>query len=337
MAPKISALIPAYNRPQLLREALSSALNQSDACFSEIIVTDDLGMPETIRVISECTDWAEGAYPEVTYTRNPRHLGGVASWNRGLSLATGDWITLLHEDDVLLPDFLRTVQPHLNDGIAAIAVRCMQGLSLSAAKVPRSSGAVRSYPSQYFLKSAMTPFPGVVLSRACVQALGGFDPAWGPLADYEFWYRVSQYGEIVFIDHPGAFYRVSEGQWTARVWPQMLRRTLQLRRQIAREQFPEYPRWGKWVARFFTLRNGRSYFRRYGTGAANSEPTSSGAPAARVIAQFRQLQRMPFHWLPSGWVWASVRLMTWWTRHARSDVGPKRSAFVRTQGKESHA
>lgn len=158
----------------------------------------------------------------------------------------------------------------------------------------------------------MTPFPGVVLSRECARALGGFDPAWGPLADYEFWYRVSQYGKIVFVDAPAAFYRVSDTQWTSHAWPQMLRLTLQLRRKIAREQFPRHPRWGKWVARFFTLRNARGYFRRYGVRTASDSGTAPASDALNFMQHFRRLQALPLNWLPSGWVWASVRLLTLW-------------------------
>ncbi len=298
---KISAIVPAYNRPHFLAEALHSLAEQEGSLFDEVIVTDDLGAAETAEVVRT------SSLENLKYYPNPSRLGGVESWNRGLKLATGDWLTVLHEDDLLLPRFLATVRPHLRPGIAAVAVRCAQGPRFDPTRIKVSSGRTRIYPPEHFLKSAMTPFPGVVLARDCIEALGGFDAQWGPLADYEFWYRVAQYGKIEFIDTTAAFYRISDSQWTNQAWPQMLRRTLQLRRRIVREQFPAYPQLGKWLARFFTLRNGRSYFLRYGTGSL-------------VEKRFRHLRRIPLNWLPSGWVWAALRWLTFWQRrgHSRS-------------------
>jgi glycosyltransferase involved in cell wall biosynthesis len=334
---KLSAIIPAYNRPHLLREAIASAWKQTGSAFDEIVITDDLGSSETLPAIAQFVGelgsddaTAAGANPveatarklasRLKYSANPRRLGGVANWNRGLELASGDWVTVLHEDDLLLPNFLQTVLPHIGVGVAAIAVRVVRGRELTEAKVPPCRGRAREYPPQYFLKSAMTPFPGVLLSGECARALGGFDSGWGALADYEFWYRVSGYGKIICVEVPAAFYRESAEQWTTRAWPEMLRQALRLRRQIAREQFPLYPRWGKWTARFFTLRNAHAYFRRYGLGSSkglSTAATMGGATDASTLAlvrRFQRLQRLPLSWLPSGWVWASVRLMTLWER-----------------------
>ena len=330
---KLSATIAHYNRPQLLREAIASAWKQTGSAFDEIVITDDLGSSETLPAIAQFVSelgsdetapapanredsFARKLATRLRYSANPRRLGGVANWNRGLELASGDWVTVLHEDDSLLPHFLQTVLPHIGVGVAAVAVRVLQGRELATAETRPCSGRAREYPPQHFLKSAMTPFPGVLLSRECVRALGGFDPKWGALADYEFWYRVSGYGKLIFVDVPAAFYRVSDEQWTSRAWPEMLGQTLRLRHQIAREQFPHYPRLGKWVARFFTLRNARSYFRRYGVGPSTESAAvaTKGGPtdAITLTHRFQRLQRQPLSWLPSGWVWALVRLLTVW-------------------------
>lgn len=140
----------------------------------------------------------------------------------------------------------------------------------------------------------MSPFPGVVLRRELTQRLGGFAEAWGPLADYEFWYRVACAGPVEVVRARGAFYRVAPGQWTERAWTRMLRLMHLLRLQMAREQFAESPRFGRWVARFFTYRAARSYAQRF-----------AERPAA--LQRALRLGRIPGSFVPSGWVWRMLK------------------------------
>jgi len=92
----------------------------------------------------------------------------------------------------------------------------------------------------------------------------------------------------------GAFYRVSAGQWTERAWVRMLREGHLMRLRIARDQYADTPRWGKWLARFFTLRNARSYAARF-----------PERPATLVRAL--RFSRIPLSSLPSGWIWQILK------------------------------
>jgi hypothetical protein len=124
--------------------------------------------------------------------------------------------------------------------------------------------------------------------------MGGFDERWGPLADYEFWYRLACAGRIKVVRAVGAFYRVAPGQWTERAWGRMLGLAHLLRLRIAREQFPEYPRAGRWMARFFTRGNARSYARRF-----RERPAILG----RCLGLARGLAAR----VPNGWVWQALK------------------------------
>lgn len=286
--PLITFGVPAYDRPALLAETLASIAAQSAAVDYEVIVCDDGGLAETAEVVAR--------FPKdrFFYFRNPTQLGPVRNWNECLRRARGRWVMILHEDDTLYPWYLSAVLDRLRDGVAAVCTQVATGATPPVLSPPFAKPRVRTYPSLYFIKSSMTPFPGVLFPRELGLRLGGFDERAGPLADYEFWYRLACAGRIEIVRARAAFYRVTGSQWTVRAWAEMLRLTHLLRLRIAREQLRS-PRIARWLARFFTYRNALAYARRF---------PEKPASLARTL-RFRQ---MPFSFLPSGWVWAALRL-----------------------------
>lgn len=289
MTPLITFGIPTYNRPHLLAETLASIAAQTAAADYEVIVCDDGVLPETAATV------ARFPADRFFYHRNTPTLGPVPNWNECLRRARGRWVMILHEDDTLYPWYLAAVLPRLRDGLAAVCTKTVSGpVPPSLSPPPPGAPAVLAYPPAYFLKSSMTPFPGVLFPRELGQRLGGFDERAGPLADYEFWYRLACAGRIEVVRTVAAFYRVTDDQWTARAWPEMLRLTHLLRLRIAREQFRSR-RTGRWLARFFTYRNALAYARRF------SEKPGS-------LARTLRFKKIPWSALPSGWVWWLLQL-----------------------------
>jgi len=288
-APLITIAVPAYDRPALLSETLTSIMAQTARVSIEVIVCDDGTMEETRNVVRK--------FPKETfkYSRNPEPLGAVRSWNRCLKAARGEWVMVLHEDDALYPWYLECVLPHLKAGTAAVCTKTTRGAAIPAAHRPLFAPTATDYPPAYFLKSSMTPFPGVLVRRDVALHLGGFDEKWGPVADYEFWYRLACAGPVKLVKATGAFYRVARGQWTERVWGRMLALSHLLRLRIAREQFPEHPRAGRWMARFFTYGNARCYSKRFGPGPA-------------VLGRCFTLGGSRLPRPPSGWVWQALKI-----------------------------
>ena len=289
-APLITFGLPAYQRPALLREALASLAAQSGGYDYEVIVCDDGGLAETVRVVREFSA------DRVAFYANRPALGAVGNWNRCLQHARGRWVMILHEDDTLYPWYLDTVVPRLRAGLSAVCTQVVQGATPPVLPPPARGTAVRPYPPRCFLKGSFTPFPGVLFPRELGLRLGGFDPRWGPLADYDFWYRLAASGPVEVVRTIGAFYRVSEGQWTDSEWRRMLRLAHLIRLRVAREQLGASPRLGRWLARFFTARTAQANAKRY---------LERPAGLTRALA----LGRIPLSAPPSGWVWQLVKLL----------------------------
>lgn len=95
--PQVSLIIPAYNGERYISAALESILNQTYRDF-EIIVVNDGSTDGTVDVL-EC-------YRSQIHWINQTNQGVAAARNQGLSVAQGEWVAFLDQDDVLLPDKL---------------------------------------------------------------------------------------------------------------------------------------------------------------------------------------------------------------------------------------
>lgn len=101
MAPKISIVIPAYNRAKVIGETLESVLRQKEEDF-ECLVIDDCSTDETVGVVA----LFEQQDARIRLVRNETNRGACYSRNRGLEIAKGQFICFLDSDDLLAKDYL---------------------------------------------------------------------------------------------------------------------------------------------------------------------------------------------------------------------------------------
>ena len=97
---KISVIIPAYNHEKYITEAISSVLNQSYHDL-EIIIINDGSTDSTEQRILSIHD------QRIQYV-SQKNSGAHSTINRGISLAQGEYITILNSDDLYLPQRLET-------------------------------------------------------------------------------------------------------------------------------------------------------------------------------------------------------------------------------------
>ena len=95
--PKVSVIIPTYNRAWCLGKAIESVLAQTYQDF-EILVIDDGSTDETAQLLA--------SMPQVKYYRQ-ENCGVSSSRNRGVALTHGEYIVFLDSDDVLMEHALQ--------------------------------------------------------------------------------------------------------------------------------------------------------------------------------------------------------------------------------------
>ena len=98
-APKVSVIMPTYNRANLLPRSIDFVLNQSFSDF-ELIVIDDGSTDETQNVLSRYHDI------RIKVENFERNRGIGAARYQGVSQATGEWVAFLDADDLWFTDKL---------------------------------------------------------------------------------------------------------------------------------------------------------------------------------------------------------------------------------------
>lgn len=97
--PLFTVVMATYNRAHLLPRAVNSVLNQSYHNF-ELIIVDDASTDNTETV---CRSFKDN---RICYYRHEQNKGTLATKNKGIDLATGDYIAFLDDDDELVKEAL---------------------------------------------------------------------------------------------------------------------------------------------------------------------------------------------------------------------------------------
>lgn len=219
-APRISVIVPTYDRGHCVAEAIDSILAQIPPAH-QIVVIDDGSTDDTQAVLARYGDRIE-----VIAQAN---AGPAAARNAGLARATGDWIAFLDSDDLWRPGRLARLAADLARDDARDAVLHVADLRMTGAGYDRGlfelrgldipQGETRSLPPARAFALAMA---GLFLSSAAVRvdaarAAGGFPHGMAVSEDAYFFCIVALTGAALFAAEPLAEVRRMDGDAVAAV------------------------------------------------------------------------------------------------------------------------
>ena len=201
--PKITVIIPTFNREKVLVRAIDSALSQSFTDF-EIIVIDDGSTDNTPSSLKRF-----GNRIRYIYQKN---AGVSAARNAGLESATGQWVAFLDSDDEWRPEYLSR-QMERADGNSGL---CMQTTDCSFiglngqtnsyfrmnASLPKFRG--KDYllfrkPFSFIVKHGPWPTGSTIIRREAIDKAGFFDPSLKLSEDFDLMARVALQGSFGMI------------------------------------------------------------------------------------------------------------------------------------------
>lgn len=120
LRPKVTVIIPTYNRAHVIERPLKSLLNQTIDNV-EIVVVDDGSSDDTDKILENYMD-------RLTLVKHETNKGVCAAKNTGLDHIHGEWFTILDSDDEITPDALETllaVPEKVDPSINAVTCNCI--------------------------------------------------------------------------------------------------------------------------------------------------------------------------------------------------------------------
>jgi glycosyltransferase involved in cell wall biosynthesis len=175
-----SVIIPNFNHSQFVAKAIGSVLAQGDD-LSELIVIDDASTDNSVAVIEA----ALCGHPKARLLRNETNRGTIATLNRGISEARGDFVLLAAADDIYLPGMLasclRAAELHPDTAFVCgtTLIEWADG-SLLRVALPFGNTARHVPPEElarYMRRQSILFFTGgALLRRQAIVAAGGLIP-----------------------------------------------------------------------------------------------------------------------------------------------------------------
>lgn len=213
--PKVSVIIPTYNRAEYLNKAIASVLAQTFEDF-ELLIVDDCSSDNTSRVVENITD------TRIRYIRNNSNRGIAAVRNIGIKNTRGEYIAFLDDDDEWLPTKLEIQVRMLEPGSAKLGAIYTGVVSINTTSnkvvkinIPRYRGNIlKNLLLQNFIVTS-----SVVLKKRCFEEVGLFDEKIVYAEDYDMWIRISKEFEFDYVKDQLVKYRVHQnsisGNYTA--------------------------------------------------------------------------------------------------------------------------
>ncbi len=193
-----------HNHAPFLREALDSVLAQTYPHL-EVWLVDDAstdGSPAILRAYA-------AAHPAWRLLLLPGNVGNCRAFNQAFRQSQGEFVVDFATDDVLLPDRLARQVAQFGALDASYGMVYSnaelideQGRSLGlhyfpgapASRRPASGWVFADVLARYFIST-----PTMLVRRACLAALGGYDEALA-YEDFDFWVRASRDWQFGYLD-----------------------------------------------------------------------------------------------------------------------------------------
>lgn len=231
--PEVSVLMPIFNGALFLEDAIESILWQTFGDF-ELLVINDGSTDRTGEILARYKD------PRLHVVNNDRNLGLVASLNRGIGLAKGNFIARADADDISRPQRLETQLAYLREhpgvGVCGTWFRIFGDIKSRIVRPPSKPASV---VAQAFFQCPIA-HPSVMLRARLFREFSlYYDPGAPHAEDYDLWVRAARHCALANVPRIMLDYRVHGGQISATANKEQVSTSSRIRLEQLVRLFPE--------------------------------------------------------------------------------------------------
>ena len=190
--PKISVVIPVYDRTDVLRESINSILNQTYTNFELIIVCDG-SPPETLKIVDEYSK-----HEKVRIFKYFNNSGNaVRGRNKAIREARGEFLAFQDSDDIAEPNRLEVSLDYIHEFKADVVYGGWKALVDGSRVIDIENGQEVLSPDcgyEELLEMCVPCQSTVMLRLDAVRAVGGLKTNMRYREDHELWLRMAYQG-----------------------------------------------------------------------------------------------------------------------------------------------
>lgn len=197
--PKVSVILPTYNRRNTIVESVESVLNQTYEDF-ELLIIDDSSTDGSAELVKNLDS-------RIRYIVNEKNSGVTFTRNRGIALASYDLIAFQDSDDMWTPDKLEVQIGMLKDAPADTGMIYAPFTKITPkytytypdASVPISDRS--GWIFDFLLAKPLVGTPTMLIKKECLNDVGAFMEDLHCFEDYELSLRIAKKYRILCADH----------------------------------------------------------------------------------------------------------------------------------------
>lgn len=217
--PRVSIIVPTFNRADFLKAAVASALAQNYGNV-EVLVSDNASTDGTQAAVAGFLK-----DPRFKYYRNETNLGMVRNWRKALvELAAGSWFLILSDDDWLLDNAYISKAVSLIREEKDLAMVYANGfIDNGSERVPltlpfgRVEDGKKIFLTRNLLGQQDFTLCNVLFNRELAIKAGAFLNNNDLASDSELFLKLCLSGKVGFIQDQVSVYRVHAGNLLATV------------------------------------------------------------------------------------------------------------------------
>ena len=210
--PKVTVLMPAYNGEKYLREAIDSILSQTFRDF-EFLIINDGSTDATVEIINSYTDH------RVRLVHNDANLGLIATLNKGLDMARGEFVARQDADDISHPTRLEKQISFMDSHPEVVLLGTQVHYIDQYGKKYNSYGEYKARGELAIRWQLIfdNPFAhsSVMMRTGIVRDIGGYDEHFLACEDYDLWSRLVYAHSADNLKEALLYYRCHPSSMTA--------------------------------------------------------------------------------------------------------------------------
>lgn len=190
----VSVIIPTYNRKELAIKAINSVLSQTYS-YIEIVVMDDASTDGTSATILELAK----KHSNIVCIKNESNLGFARNLNKGISLARGEYIARLDDDDLWIDarkiekqvNFLENNKGYVLVGGGVVKINKAGKEVIKYLLLEKDEDIRKALLVDNVFAHSTVLFKKVTWVKA-----GGYDLQFGFFADWALWLEFGKIGKL---------------------------------------------------------------------------------------------------------------------------------------------